>query len=399
MVICFFQAGCNQLFAPLTLTRPTDDLRIGICTIREKWELSLMPEFTTRIPEKPWDQVFSSSFPDNKDEVMWINPRWLPCPQAVKEVLALKPGQGLAFDETLVAVCADSAQSREWFGQKISKPDCQDIQTVTSGTFLGHLSDLFLQNGQEIIRDIERLGAETLVNPDSYPGAFFCRPDHIYMEGGVQIDAGAVIDATNGPVYLGEGAHIMSGAVVRGPAAICRSSVVKVGGIIYEETTIGPVCKVAGEIQNSILHSHSNKAHDGFLGNSLLGEWCNLGAGTTTSNLKNNYKPVNIPDWETGEKKPTALQFFGTVMGDHSKTAIQTRLSAGTLCGVSCNIFTDGFAPGHIPSFSWVSPSGPEPYHFDKAVETAEAMMRRRKVPLTDAYRQMLRYIYDSGPK
>lgn len=272
---------------------------------------------------------------------------------------------------------------------------------TSAGRLITYLWDLFLKNGAEIRMDaalLARTGG-LASNGDSlpdFPGAVLSRREQIYAEEGVRVDPGVIIDASDGPVYLGAESHIMSGAIIQGPVAICERSVIRMGTRIYGGTTIGPVCKVSGEIQNVILYGHTNKAHDGYLGNSLIGEWCNLGANTTTSNLKNNYKPIRIPEWSTGHVHRSALQFFGTVMGDHGKTAINTTLSAGTLCGVFCNIFTYGFPPKLVPSFSWVSPHNTEPYQFEKAMETAEIMMKRRVVPLGRNYLLMMKHIFDT---
>lgn len=186
----------------------------------------------------------------------------------------------------------------------------------------------------------------------------------------------------------------MAGAIIRGPAAICAGSTVKMGAKIYGATTIGPVCKVAGEVQNVIFHSYSNKAHDGFAGNSLFGQWCNIGANTNTSNLKNNYNPVSVTDWESGRVWDTGTRFLGTMMGDHSKTGINTMLNTGTVIGVGCNIFGDGFAPKHIPSFSWVNGSVIEEYRFDKSAETMKIVMSRRNVELSDSYLSLMETIH-----
>ncbi|HET6527577.1 MAG TPA: hypothetical protein VFG39_02385, partial [Balneolaceae bacterium] len=175
----------------------------------------------------------------------------------------------------------------------------------------------------------------------------------------------------------------------------CKGTTINMGAKIYGKTTIGPVCKVGGEINNSIFHSYSNKGHDGFMGNSLIGQWCNFGAGTNTSNLKNNYSNIRITNWENQEEIETGQQFFGTVMGDHSKTAINTQLNTGTMCGVSCNIFSADFPSKFIPSFSWVGSNVIQTYRLDKALETMKAVMARRNVELTDEYRQLMKYIFD----
>ena len=412
MTICFFEDEGDRLFAPLTLTRPVDDLRIGIFTIREKWQRHLGTSRTTRVVREPLAYLFGNDFFDSSggkstrssgDEslVLWINARWLPDPEAAAAVRDLKENHCLLRNGKVVAARMGQDESREYYSKRIHSISTDDLSgdmradETEAGTMLDYLWDLFLKNDAEIRNDVALLRSlKTLQTPD-WPGVVLSHPENIHAEPGVRVDPGAIIDASGGPVYLGPESHVMSGAVIQGPSALCGQSVLKMGTRVYSGTTIGPVCKVGGEVQNVIMHSHSNKAHDGYLGNSLIGEWCNLGAFTTTSNLKNNYKPIKIPEWSTGHVHPSSLQFFGTVMGDHGKTAINTTLSAGTLCGVFCNIFTYGFPPKHVPSFSWVSPHETVPYQFEKAMETAEIMMQRRGVPLSRSYLLMMKHIFD----
>lgn len=428
MTICFFENEGGRLFAPLTLTRPVDELRIGVFTIHEKWQRYLNAGTMARIGRVPLTFLYNKPLPDNGEDVIWINSRWLPDPEAVRAVSSLKAKQLLRRNGTVLAVRLGPDDSRQCFengistflgtekkeGRAPSKPESSwDSEVARSkweirqseiglevihngaGTLLSYLWDLFLFNDDEIRKDVALLRSVEPRPAPEFSGVIISHPEEVYAEEDVRVDPGTIIDASGGPVYLGRDVHIMAGCMIQGPAALCHHSVVRMGTKIYSGTTIGPVCKVAGEIQNVIMHSHSNKAHDGYLGNSLIGEWCNLGAHTTTSNLRNNYKPIKIPEWATGRIHRTPIQFFGTVMGDHGKTAINTTLSAGTLCGVFCNIFTYGFPPKHVPSFSWVSPHHTEPYQFEKAMETAEIMMARRGIPLKKDYLMMMRHIFD----
>jgi UDP-N-acetylglucosamine diphosphorylase/glucosamine-1-phosphate N-acetyltransferase len=410
MTICFFEDEGDRLLAPLTLTRPVDDLRIGILRIREKWQRHLdvgSPADITRIGRPPLDRLFRSDPPDGDVDVLWINARWLPDFEAAELLGGLDGPCMIRREGVVVAARLGPDESRKCHARGIrdlaDSEETRELPVIetTAGRLVSYLWDLFLKNGAEIRMDVSLL-AKTgglASNGDSlpdFPGAVLGRREQIHAEEGVRVDPGVIIDASDGPVYLGAESHIMSGAIIQGPVSIGERSVIRMGTRIYGGTTIGPVCKVSGEIQNVILYGHSNKAHDGYLGNSLIGEWCNLGANTTTSNLKNNYKPIRIPEWSTGHVHKTALQFFGTVMGDHGKTAINTTLSAGTLCGVFCNIFTYGFPPKKVPSFSWVSPHDTEPYQFEKAMETAEIMMKRRDVPLGRDYLLMMKHIFDN---
>ncbi len=416
MTICFFEDEGDRLFAPLTLTRPVDDLRIGIFTIREKWQRHLGIRRTARVAREPLTYLFRNDFPDENGEtgarssadespVLWINARWLPDPEAAVAVRELKENHYLLREGKVVAVRVGQDESRAFYRERIRSfstdgpiVDMHPVETG-AGTMLDYLWDLFLKNDAEIRNDVALLRSLKSLQTPKWAGVVLSHPKNIYAEPGARVDPGAIIDASEGPVYLGPDSHVMSGAVIQGPSALCGQSVLKMGTRVYSGTTIGPVCKVGGEVQNVIMHSHSNKAHDGYLGNSLIGQWCNLGAFTTTSNLKNNYKPIKIPEWATGHIYKSSLQFFGTVMGDHGKTAINTTLSAGTLCGVFCNIFTYGFPPKHVPSFSWVSPHKTEPYQFEKAMETAEIMMQRRDVPLSRDYLLMMKHIFDHREK
>lgn len=412
MTICFYEDEGDRLFAPLTLTRPVDDLRVGIFTIREKWQRHLGIDRSARVARNPLMYLFDNKFTctddgenaraaEDNSQVLWINARWLPDAEAAGAVRELKENHYLLRKGKIVALRLGLDDSRGYYNDRIRSftpvdlPDGMQAVKTGTGTLLDYLWDLFLKNDAEIRNDVALIRSlKSLPAPD-WPGVVLSHPENICAEPGARVDPGAIIDASGGPVYLGPDSHVMSGAVIQGSSALGGQSVLKMGTRVYSGTTIGPVCKVGGEVQNVIMHSHSNKAHDGYLGNSLIGEWCNLGAFTTTSNLKNNYKPIKIPEWSTGHVYKSSLQFFGTVMGDHGKTAINTTLSAGTLCGVFCNLFTYGFPPKHVPSFSWVSPHETVPYQFEKAMETAEIMMSRRNVPLSRDYLMMMKFIYD----
>ncbi|NBQ48824.1 MAG: glucose-1-phosphate thymidylyltransferase, partial [Sphingobacteriia bacterium] len=198
------------------------------------------------------------------------------------------------------------------------------------------------------------------------------------------------------PVYIGKEAEIMEGALVRGPFALCEHSTLKLGAKVYGASTVGPHSKVGGELSNSVIFGYSNKAHDGFLGNSVLGEWCNLGADTNNSNLKNNYGPVKLYNYATGKSLNTGLQFCGLMMGDHSKAGINTMFNTGTVVGVGCNIYGGGFPATHIPNFSWGGAEGFEAYQLDKLAETATKMYERRGLAFSEMELQILRHVADA---
>jgi len=335
--------------------------------------------------------LFVESVPD-EDEILWINPRFLPDSSLKDTVKKLEINQSLQFEGDLIAALISKEIHQKWAQKGINAKDTEAreaskemVRQVT------HVWNLFQLNGPEIAADISRMNSKSGNHNKDFPRVYIENADKVIIEEGAKIEPGVVIIANKGPVYIGKNALIMANSVLRGPVAICEGATVKAGTKIYEETTIGPVCKVAGEISNSIFHSYCNKAHDGFVGNSLFGQWCNLGADTNTSNLKNNYSTVRLTDWDSGEEKETEQQFIGTVMGDHSKTGINAMLNTGTVCGVSSNIFTSGYPPKLIPSFRWVSDYDIENYKLDKAIETMRRMMARRDVELTPEYEQMMR--------
>lgn len=393
MHLCLFEDKLLKKFHPITLTRPMDDLRIGILTIAQKWELALEPASVNRILRSELKGVFPDYETKDKDSWLWINARYFPGPELLKEVRGLGIGSCLQSEETVIAAHVEAEQSTEWLAS--GKPDFNSLFVLESGTHrpLNHLWDLFLVNGSEIKHDIELLKPEQAAHSDISDHAVLENSEQIFIEEGAVIEAGCILDAEKGPVYIGRNATVMAGSIIYGPSAVCEGATVKAGARIYPDTTIGPVCKVGGEVNRTIFHSYSNKAHDGFVGNSILGQWCNIGADTNTSNLKNNYSTIRIADWETRKEIDTGQQFLGTVMGDHSKTAINTQLNTGTICGVSSNIFSDDFPPKLITSFSWVGSNVIQKYNLDKALETMEAMMARRDVAISEDYKNMMRHI------
>lgn len=400
MQLCFFEDNKVDNFHPLTLTRPVDDLRIGLFTIAEKWSRAINTSKSNRILRSEFEGVFSRGKIDPSEACIWINSRYLPTDDLLKSLTDLRKGQCLKYGNTVIAARVDGSVSKQW--HENNGPEFNNLFVLETNDFLSieYPWDLFQLNGQQIKTDCSLLSDNPEnTNQQISEKTIFQNKEDIYIGEGVAIEPGCVINAEMGPVYLGKGAKIMAGSYIRGPVAICEDSVIKMGAKIYEDTTIGPVCKVGGDIKSSIMHSYSNKAHDGFVGNSLIGQWCNFGAGTNTSNLKNDYSPIKIINWSKREVMETGQQFLGTIMGDHCKTAINTRLNTGTLCGVSCNIFSGDFPPRLIPSFSWVGSNVIQAYNFEKALEAMEAMMARRSVSIGDNYRSMLQGIFEGrGP-
>lgn len=397
---CFYEDQFLENFHPLTLTRPVFDLRVGIFTLAEKWMYALDIPGTKPggILREHLHGVFQNYEATNSDnDVLWINPRFIPSKNLGQKAKELTKYQGLLCGDELVAARLTHDLHTEWIkhGINLAKLDIIPIEE-NKVTHLKNSWELFQVNGREITKDIELLNINPVSDPGKYVHSILVNHQNIYIEPGAIIEPGAMLFAEKGPIYIGKNAHIMANTVIRGPSAICEKSVVKMGAKIYEDTTIGPVCKVGGEIANVIFHSYSNKAHDGYAGNSVFGQWCNLGADTNTSNLKNNYSTVKVFDWKTKKDFDSGLQFIGTIMGDHSKTGINSMLNTGTMCGVCCNLFSDDYPPKFVPSFSWVSGNNIVPYHFDKAIEAMEKMMQRRGIPLTEAYHKMMKAIFQS---
>ncbi|WP_170245685.1 putative sugar nucleotidyl transferase [Fodinibius salinus] len=396
MQICFFEDDRCDAFQPLTLTRPVDNLRIGIDTISEKWKKALGTSAKSRLLRTELAEVFSRGKIASNESCLWINSRYLPSDNLVERIKDLGDGQCLKHNKTIIAARVTGSDSKLW--HKKNSPNFSNLFVLESPDFtsITHLWDLLQLNGQEIEQDIARY---TIPKPSSGTKAGnveLQHPENIYIQEGATIESGCVLIADDGPIFIGRNATVMAGTHIRGPAAICKDAVIKMGAKIYGNTTVGPVCKVGGEVNTTIFHSYSNKGHDGFVGHSLIGQWCNLGADTNTSNLKNNYSSIRINKWSDRQEIETGQQFLGTIMGDHCKTAINTQLNTGSMCGVCCNIFSADFPPKLIPSFSWVGSNVIQTYKLDKAFEAMEAMMLRRDVPLTDEYRQMMTQIFES---
>ena len=375
---------------PLTFTRPVSDLRVGILTIAEKWEkhLGTTPSFLTR-------EHLSGRFPCVEgDDNLLVNSSLLPEANVVKALKNLSSGTSLKKGEVLLG--ARLAGKVTWKSGIVDR-----IEGVTE--YKGEISlidfpwKIFLLNGQEIQADFE------LVTRGRTSGTLSASvgvigKERIFVEPGFRAEH-ITLNASNGPIYLGRETEIMEGSVIRGPFALCEGSVVKMSAKIYGPTTIGPHSKAGGEINNSVIHSQSNKAHDGFLGNAVIGQWCNLGADTNNSNLKNNYTEVKVWNYPKNRFIGTGLQFCGLFMGDHSKCAINTMFNTGTVVGVSANIFGSGFPRNLVPSFTWGGANGSMTYQLEKALETASLVMERRGQKMTEDERSILQWVFDYTAK
>ncbi len=376
---------------PLTFTRPVSGIRVGILKISEKWEkhLSESVSFLT-------EDYLSVKYPAKIiDENFLINGSILPNKVIIKFIRSLKIGQVLKTGNIIVAAHLNAEQTSKFNVNEISQ--FQVIDQPISFFKINFPWDIFTNNYTAINEDYELLTKGRKSNPINNTNQVSF-PERIFLEEGATVDF-SILNAQHGPIYIGKDAEIMEGCMIRGPLALCEHAVLKMGTKVYGATTIGPYCKVGGEINNSVLFSYSSKAHDGFLGNSILGEWCNLGADTNNSNLKNNYAQVKV--WNYGKERfiDTGLQFCGLIMGDHSKTAIGTMFNTGTVVGVNTNIFGAGFPRNFVPSFSWGGPGGFTTFGIEKAYEVARIVMKRRNLQLSEIDEQILKKVFELTEK
>ena len=379
-LILFDSSTIRNNLLPFTFTRPIARIRIGILTIAEKWEKRLNSKASFKT-----EDYLSKKFPlvitqDN----LFVNGALCPDDSCIAEITKLNPGEGLYKDGLLLA----------------ARTQIDSFENLTAKSFEGPIRlidqvwKIFQFNAEQIRVDYNLItaGRKSLGIQDKHTIVY--NEQHIFVEEGVTIRA-AVLNAEDGPIYLGKNSVVQEGALIKGPFALCESSTVNMGGKMRGDTTIGPHSKVGGEVSNSVIFGYSNKGHDGFIGNTVLGEWCNLGADTNTSNLKNNYENVKIWNYAKGGFSDTGLQFCGLMMGDHSKCGINTMFNTGTVVGVSSNIFGDGFPRNFIPSFAWGGANGFTTYQVKKAYETAEKVMARRHIVLDDIEKEILATVFE----
>jgi UDP-N-acetylglucosamine diphosphorylase/glucosamine-1-phosphate N-acetyltransferase len=376
----------NQLL-PFTYTKPVADIRIGILTIREKWEQHLGSTTTTVTEDYLTDKYPMVELERN----ILIKASFLPSENLVEQIKNLSENQAIFFEDEPLAFFTTEDQEVDFETFDISQYTFDDVLRIE------HTWDIFSKNGEAIQRDFDfiTMGRESQPIPETTV-AF--HKENIFIEEGAELPL-CSLNAKDGPIYIGKNAEIMEGCMIRGPFALCENAVVKMSAKIYGPTTVGPHCRVGGEVNNSVMFAYSNKGHDGFLGNSVLGEWCNVGADTNTSNLKNNYAEVRLWDYETEGFARTGLQFCGLMMGDHSKCGINTMFNTGTVVGVSANIFGSGFPRNFIPSFSWGGSAGMTTYLTKKAFEVCKVVMSRRNVEFTDEDAAIMENIFDETAK
>jgi UDP-N-acetylglucosamine diphosphorylase/glucosamine-1-phosphate N-acetyltransferase len=381
-----FDDSNRENLLPFTFVRPIADIRVGIFTIKEKWEYYLKSKVSYLAEE-----YLSEKYPMTKakDNIL-IAGSICPNQALVDAIKKLKPGETLISDDTMIAsyVSEDELDGIE------SADEAAQVEVVATMPFnrLNNTWDIFLLNDGELRADFEILTkgkkSATLSNSNIIIG------DNIFVEEGV-VAEGATFNSKSGPIYLGKNSEIMEGSNIRGPFAICESSQVKMGAKIYGATTIGPFSKVGGELNNVVVFGYTNKAHDGFFGNSVIGEWCNIGADSNTSNLKNTYDEVRLWNYPSQTFINTGQQFCGTIMGDHVKCGINTMFNTGTVIGCGANIFGAGYQRNFIASFSWGGPNGMSTYKIEKAIAVAQRIFERREMIFTETDKDILNSVYE----
>lgn len=385
MQLVFSDAQYWEDFLPLTFTRPTAEMRCGILTFAERWQKLLNSDDVSYITEDFLQEKFKK--PEGK-ESLFIVPNFIPTESVLEKIKNLQQGEALVYENELLAAKVNM--------ENFSLSQIEKMTDITEELlFFKKPTDLFSFNDKAINYDFELLTKGKTSQPLSETNGFLGNKEDLFIEEGAQIEF-STINTKTGKIYIGKNAEVMEGCNLRGPIALCEESKFNLGAKIYGATTIGPHSKVGGEVNNIVIFGYSNKGHDGFVGNSVIGEWCNLGADTNSSNLKNNYAEVKLWNYRTKSFAKTGLQFAGLIMGDHSKTAINTQLNTGTVVGVAANIFKSGFPPNLIESFSWGGMKGDEKFNLVKAYEVAEKAMARRKVPLTEADKSILKYVFEN---
>lgn len=378
-IILFDPVKVRTNMLPLTYTRPVALLRHGITTISEKWQRAIPGAYSYSTQD-----YLSIKYPmieASDGDNLFIAGNIHPDAQLVEAILDLQPGESLIHNGETIA--------RRGNGE----PNSQKEYTAEPFA-INHVYDIFMLNDEALRRDFAALTAGKKSQPLSDTNRLIGDPSQLFIEEGATVE-GAILNVKKGPIYIGRDAEIMEGACLRGPIALCEHAVVNMGGKIYGATTLGPYCKVGGELNNVVMTGYSNKAHDGFLGNAVIGEWCNLGAGCTASNLKNTYAPIKLWSIAEGRFVKTGLQFCGLIMGDHSKAGINTMFNTATIVGVGVNFYSAGFPRTFIQSFTEGSTLGMRDVNMDSFFDTASRMMARRHVELTPIDKEIFIHIHE----
>lgn len=384
-LILFDNPTIRQNLLPFTFTRPVAGIRVGILTVAEKWEkhLNLKASYSTE------SYLAKKFLLNHAADNYWINGALCPNTELVVAIQQLKPGDALSKDNMILAVRTPDDEVPEIITGSIK-------EFTSPFTLIDQVWKIYQNNGAQIREDFTLItqGRKSASVTDPFTRIY--NSDQVFLEEGVEIRA-ALLNADNGPIYLGKNSLVQEGALIRGPFALCEGSHVNMGAKVRGDTTVGPFSKIGGEVSNSVIFGYSNKAHDGFLGNSVIGEWCNLGADTNTSNLKNNYENIKLWNYAKGGFKDTGLMFCGLMLGDHSRCGINMMFNSGTVVGVSASIFGDGYPRNFIPSFAWGGAAGFTTYQLTKALDTASKAMARRNVTLTEEDREILTTLFNES--
>lgn len=384
MNIILFDNQYKIKMLPLTFIRSMADIRVGILTVKEKWE-----HFFAKKISVLSEEYLQNLYPLHLDsDNVFIAAHLLPSPSLFHAIQKLNLNEALTDNEGIIL--AKRAHSLDDFYNQ------NHNRIVFEGDFshLNSKNDIFTLNPAQICSDFHLLTHQRVTTPLDPSNKLIGDPANLFIEEGAQIYH-ATINCSTGPVYIGAHTEIMEGSAIRGPFALLEHGVVKMGTKIYEGTTIGPYCKVGGELSNVVMFGYSNKAHDGYLGNAVVGTWCNIGAGTSASNLKNDYSIVKQWDYSVDKYPKTGLQFCGLIMGDHSKCGINVSFNTGTVMGICSNVYGSNFQDFHIPSFRIGSPNqGYIKNNFEKIMASENAMMRRRNIEMDETYLEILRNLY-----
>lgn len=410
MHLCIFEDGNYKNLLPLVYFRPAYDLKCGITTLRqkivraypgEKVTLHVRSHLADVAREKNPDALVNE-IPSGAGQVLFVNGRLLMSAEAAKAIGKKYPGTDVVYlSEKAVAAAWVSGQNLERLKTALKEQTIEpgffgstESKELAGAEFITYPWQLVQHNGSQLVSDFDVMtGGKPRLLGKVYEGAHLLNPSRIHIEEGAVVKPGVVLDAEEGPIYISRNAKVMPNAVIEGPAFIGEKSIIKVGGKIYENTTIGEVCKVGGEVEESIIHAYSNKQHEGFIGHAYLAEWVNIGADSNNSDLKNDYGSVKV--YNNGSLVDTGSQFVGLTMGDHSKCGINSMFNTGTVVSVCCNIYGAGIPPKYVPSFSWGGASdGLVTYRIDKVVDVVRKVMARRKISLSDAEEKLLRNVF-----
>lgn len=392
MNLILFDDDSRDKLLPLSYTRPVCEFRVGILRIREKWELSLNAKASYITQE-----YLAKKYPIHiEDQNLVINGALLPNQKLIELFSHLESNQAVIYNGELLAANLDREQFKNLEDDlPISELSGYDISADHSVSLVDRLWKIYTLNAEELKKDFDLITRNRTTQPISHSNTII-GTGSIFLEEGAKVEA-SILNTNEGPIYIGKDAEVMEGAMIRGGFALCENAKVKMGTKIYGATTVGPWSKVGGEVNNSVLFGFSNKGHDGYMGNSVLGEWCNIGADTQTSNLKNNYTEVKLWDYKSGRFEKTGQQFCGLIMADHAKSGISIMFNTGTTVGVASNIFGTGYPRNFIPSFAWGSQKGYETYRLDKAFETMERVMLRRNKVLDEKDKEIISHIFENS--